>query len=123
KAFLIGLVAHIFRRSVEGEDRFRWVGGLPQRRQLERFLARPDEEVIREAKRCCEAKLTGATTRRRPLGDQIGQELLHAPPAIPEHRIAPLAYQRYRQRGERAGAAVEDWLAAEEELRGRYTSG
>jgi hypothetical protein len=33
-----------------------------------------------------------------------------------EERIREAAYQRYRQRGDRAGEAMDDWLAAEAEI-------
>src|SRR5687767_5053915 len=33
-----------------------------------------------------------------------------------EERIREAAYRRYRQRGDRAGEALDDWLAAEAEI-------
>jgi hypothetical protein len=120
---LIELVARLHTLSLTGQDRFRWFGTSVQRQQLERFLARGDELVIGEAKRRCRHKLDEAPYTRRPLPEQMRQELQTTPPAIPQHRIAVLAHQRYTDRGSGAGSALADWLQAERDLRERYIAG
>ena len=54
-----------------------------------------------------------AASDRRDSAPQAGRS---AAGAEREERIREAAYQRYRQRGDRAGEALDDWLAAEAEI-------
>jgi hypothetical protein len=54
-----------------------------------------------------------AASDRRDAAPQAGRS---AAGAEREERIREAAYQRYRQRGDRAGEAMDDWLAAEAEI-------
>ena len=54
-----------------------------------------------------------AASDRRDAAPQSGRS---AAGAEREERIREAAYQRYRQRGDRAGEAMDDWLAAEAEI-------
>lgn len=41
-------------------------------------------------------------------------------PDSPAHEIAEIAYRRFLERGQEHGSDLEDWLAAEQEVRLRY---
>jgi hypothetical protein len=116
------LVRHLWHRTEQGEDRFRWVGCQLQAAAMRRFLDADSRSVIDEAKRCCRHKLSGEKVGRRTPGRVIQQELAVAPPNIPAGRIRKAAYERYVQRctsGE-CGNEETDWLEAEQDLRARY---
>jgi hypothetical protein len=42
------------------------------------------------------------------------------PPDPTAHEIAEIAYRRFLERGQEHGSDLEDWLAAEQEVRLRY---
>ena len=57
-----------------------------------------------------------AASDRRDAAPQAGRSAAGAEREEREERIREAAYQRYRQRGDRAGEAMDDWLAAEAEI-------
>jgi hypothetical protein len=119
---LVRLVGHVQERLVAGEERFRWVGVRMQNPWWRRFCGLEDAFVIGEAKNRCRWKLANQEGgyRFRPR-ERVAAELRGSPPAIPKYRIAERAYRAYQMRGAAPGGPLEDWLAAERELRELYT--
>ena len=57
------------------------------------------------------------TTKRRPDGHMMLEELLNVSRPASRDDIARRAYQRYEERGREPGHDVDDWLQAERDLR------
>lgn len=70
------------------------------------------------------AQRSPATSHTGPAGEKTGLMAQAFKRAAADHaHIAQRAYELYEQRGRQEGQALEDWLNAESQLRGRAIQG